>query len=32
MASGGEEQAFRNMRAVTSMHNIDLYALFPELF
>ena len=32
IASGGEEQAFRNMKAATCTHNLDLYTLFPELF
>ena len=32
IASDGEEPAFRNMRAVTYTHNLDLYTLFPELF
>ena len=32
IANDGEEQAFRNMRAFTCTHDLDLYTLFPELF
>ena len=32
ITSDGEKQAFRNMRAVTCMHNLDLYTLLPKLF